>query len=407
MRSSTDPEPPLGLGTAAGGFPTGGFKAINETVDRVVHGIARAGDHASEQASENSTVVGRLQGGMEGVLNDSPHQSMDSPVMSVEQIAVAPSMVRASPSDAQVQDTIQVQASVVSPMQDAVQAQASISTQDAVQAQASIPTQAAAEEADTGAGIGAGTQSKPKLLLQKSVNKVAIVDAAANPLSEPSLGQRIQAAMPHIPGRFGLRRSSTTEDETNSKQDAQDAAQQHLERIIMQRVALKLHNKRFKAYNVLITPQEAVNLIQVKYRTFLDLKRNEQVNMNRTLHLGYERKVLTMRVQRQRMIGGFVQHLLYMLLLIALIFVQGGNQIKSRYDVVQAIEGYLLDLKTSAHAPHHMDIESISSTDDFWDWTEVRRRGSARAARVTRRAVPSNLPPPPTEGMTQPRCVRV
>ena len=96
-------------------------------------------------------------------------------------------------------------------------------------------------------------------------------------------------------------------------------------------------------------------------------------------------------MKRRRLLGGFMQHLCYMLLLVLVIFTQGGGRTEERYHIVETIEGYLEDLKTEQPAPHSILIENMESIDDFWDWTEVSAAAHAGTHAV---APPSWLPPP-------------
>ena len=83
--------------------------------------------------------------------------------------------------------------------------------------------------------------------------------------------------------------------------------------------------------------------------------------------------MLQLRVKRQRMVLGFIQHLFYLLLLVVVIYEQGGASVGPRYSIVQSIEGYLKDLRTSEPSPHHMELDKIESIGDFWYWSQVRR----------------------------------
>jgi hypothetical protein len=73
-----------------------------------------------------------------------------------------------------------------------------------------------------------------------------------------------------------------------------------------------------------------------------------------------------MRKKRKSMIVGFVQHVLYMTLLLAVFMLQHGSSVSNRFMLVDTLKGFVRGLST----PSGVTFDSISSIDEVWDWTE-------------------------------------
>ena len=66
------------------------------------------------------------------------------------------------------------------------------------------------------------------------------------------------------------------------------------------------------------------------------------------------------------LISGFCQHIVYMILLIALFMLQHGSTVSTRYSLVETIKAHIGDLQS----PNGTTFESIANVDEVWDWTE-------------------------------------
>ena len=112
--------------------------------------------------------------------------------------------------------------------------------------------------------------------------------------------------------------------------------------------------------------EEAALLTQKIWRGFVDRARKDQLNLNAQLHLGYELHVLELRKRRKGLFIGFLQHMAYMSLLVAVFFMQHGNTVNNRYVLVETLKSYVGGLKTSSG----VQFDTIGSVADVWDWTE-------------------------------------
>ena len=112
--------------------------------------------------------------------------------------------------------------------------------------------------------------------------------------------------------------------------------------------------------------EEAALLTQKIWRGFCDRAKKDQLNLNARLHLGYELHVLEVRKTRKGLFIGFMQHISYMALLVAVFFMQHGNTVNNRYVLVETLKSYVGGLKT----PSGVQFQSIGSVADVWDWTE-------------------------------------
>jgi len=112
--------------------------------------------------------------------------------------------------------------------------------------------------------------------------------------------------------------------------------------------------------------EEAALLTQKIWRGFCDRAKKDQLNLNARLHLGYELHVLEVRKTRKGLFIGFLQHMAYMSLLVAVFFMQHGNTVNNRYVLVDTLKSYVGGLKT----PSGVQFQSIGSVADVWDWTE-------------------------------------
>jgi len=112
--------------------------------------------------------------------------------------------------------------------------------------------------------------------------------------------------------------------------------------------------------------EEAALLTQKVWRGFANRARKDQLNLNAKLHLGYELHVLELRKKRKGLFIGFLQHMSYMALLVAVFFMQHGNTVNNRYVLVETLKSYVEGLKT----PSGVQFNTIGSVADVWDWTE-------------------------------------
>jgi len=137
-------------------------------------------------------------------------------------------------------------------------------------------------------------------------------------------------------------------------------------------------NLRPKAvFAVLMSPTEAAQMLQRKWRQVKLRRSQRDLNMDRQMHLIYEQNILEHRLSRRKMLFDFIQHLSYMLLFLVVIFMQFGTDVGKRYETVNAISEHLFNLKTTEQVEggagrgnFAMSLMDITSVDDFWDWTE-------------------------------------
>jgi hypothetical protein len=112
-------------------------------------------------------------------------------------------------------------------------------------------------------------------------------------------------------------------------------------------VMSRIQNNRPKAVmSVLMTQEDAAIAIQRKWKRVLKRRNRKELNMDARLHLGYERKIINLRIGRRRMLFQFFQHLMYMLLLIWVVMMQGGSSVSKKNEIVHAISEHLYSLKT-------------------------------------------------------------
>eukprot|EP00966_Prymnesium_polylepis_P282075 6518265-Prymnesium_polylepis.1 len=97
-------------------------------------------------------------------------------------------------------------------------------------------------------------------------------------------------------------------------------------------------NLRPKAvFAVLMSPTEAAQMLQRKWRQVKLRRSQRDLNMDRQMHLIYEQNILEHRLSRRKMLFDFIQHLSYMLLFLVVIFMQFGTDVGKRYETVNAI----------------------------------------------------------------------
>mmetsp|Transcript_54338 Transcript_54338/g.161400 ORF Transcript_54338/g.161400 Transcript_54338/m.161400 type:complete len:873 (-) Transcript_54338:1672-4290(-) len=130
-------------------------------------------------------------------------------------------------------------------------------------------------------------------------------------------------------------------------------------------------------YAALMSREDAATLVQRKWRRVIMRRARCELNMDRQMHLVYEQKILERRLSRRKMLMDFFQHLSYMLLLLVVIFMQGGSTVGKRYETVHAISEHLHNLQTIGRAQgrvgsgeYPVSLMDIASVDEFWDWTE-------------------------------------
>ena len=88
--------------------------------------------------------------------------------------------------------------------------------------------------------------------------------------------------------------------------------------------------------------------------------RRGTLNLGKKLNLGYELRVLEQRNDRRRLIVGFMQHITYMGLLIAVFMLQYGGTVPARYALVAALKTHVTNLET----PSGLTFDTISTVPE-------------------------------------------
>ena len=103
-----------------------------------------------------------------------------------------------------------------------------------------------------------------------------------------------------------------------------------------------------------MTLSEAAIFAQRRWRGFI--ARRSHLNMSNQVHLGYELRVLEIRAKRKNLVAGFLQHMMYMTLLVIVFMLQHGRTVPTRYALVETLKSYVQDLSS----PSGMNFDSIS-----------------------------------------------
>lgn len=91
------------------------------------------------------------------------------------------------------------------------------------------------------------------------------------------------------------------------------------------------------------------------------------LRINESLHLGYELFVMKKRLYRRKMLVGFFKHVVFMLLLSVVVWLQLGQTIHNRHELEHTVDEMVQSLET----PEGLGFNSVSEVGDAWQW--VRR----------------------------------
>ena len=136
---------------------------------------------------------------------------------------------------------------------------------------------------------------------------------------------------------------------------------------------LKLGSKRRLASGLSVLQGDQLRLtatlmIQLKYRCYR--KRKELWMQFYKVNLRYEQAILEGRIKRRRQVFGFVQHLLYMILLAFVLTSQsgGGNSSTAdRYELVATISDHINNIE----AEGGLQFENLGTLDEFGLWVKT------------------------------------
>ena len=112
-------------------------------------------------------------------------------------------------------------------------------------------------------------------------------------------------------------------------------------------------------YNLEMTLNEAAIFAQRRWRGYI--ARRSNLNMANQVHLGYELRVLQVRSKRRNLVKGFIQHMIYMVLLITVFMLQHGRTVHTRFILVATLKDYVKSLQSAGG----VTFDSISSIDEI------------------------------------------
>ena len=112
----------------------------------------------------------------------------------------------------------------------------------------------------------------------------------------------------------------------------------------------------------------ATLMIQLKYRCYR--KRKEFRKQFYKVNLRYEQAILEGRIERRKQVFGFMQHLLYMILLAFVLTSQSGGGTSStadRYELVATISDHINNIE----AEGGLQFENLGTLDEFGLWVKT------------------------------------
>ena len=113
-------------------------------------------------------------------------------------------------------------------------------------------------------------------------------------------------------------------------------------------------------------------LVQRRWRG--RIARNYHLNFSYMIHVGYELKVFEKRQAKRSLVSGFIFHVLYISMLIAVFFLQHGRTVGDRHALVGMLKNFVTGLET----PTGKTISDVANFEDFWEWSEGAFLGSIR-----------------------------
>ena len=103
--------------------------------------------------------------------------------------------------------------------------------------------------------------------------------------------------------------------------------------------------------------EEAAIFAQRRWRGYI--ARRSNLNMASQVHLGYELRVLQVRSKRRNLVKGFIQHMIYMVLLISVFMMQHGRTVHTRFVLVATLKDYVRHLVS----PKGVTFDNINSLE--------------------------------------------
>jgi hypothetical protein len=114
-----------------------------------------------------------------------------------------------------------------------------------------------------------------------------------------------------------------------------------------------------------MTPEGAALAVQRRWHGHL-VRKNE-LDLSRTLNLEYEQRIVKLKGHRTRLVCGFGYHILFMALTIIAYMMQHGTSVNTRYSVVETLKNQIGEIYT----PSGITFDSVTTTDDIWDWLDA------------------------------------
>ena len=112
--------------------------------------------------------------------------------------------------------------------------------------------------------------------------------------------------------------------------------------------------------------REAASLY-VQQRIRGNQARKKHLHMSKWLNLQYEIKIIEQREERRRLVSHFLQHMIYMAIMVSVFLLQHGHTVGSRYSMVAVLKQYVHETYSSSG----VTFESIRTIPDVWEWTEA------------------------------------
>ena len=112
------------------------------------------------------------------------------------------------------------------------------------------------------------------------------------------------------------------------------------------------------------TAEAAIIWTQAHWRGYKS--RKSGLFLRRHLHLGYEVRIFELRKERSKLVVDFIGHILFLVLLIGVFFMQHGRTVNNRNVLVSTIKDEINNIVT----PDGLGLDAITNVGDFLIWTD-------------------------------------